>query len=91
MARRLGAGALVLGVTGGLDVCAGSSGALETAFARAQEALGHLPEPDVDQAASALQGRGLNAASGPGQAGPVRYAFFDDPNGVRIELVTHAR
>ena len=26
------------------------------------------------------------AASGPGQAGPVRYAFFDDPNGVRVEL-----
>ena len=47
--------------------------------------------PDVDQAASALQGRGLKAASGPAQAGPVRYAFFDDPNGVRIELVTHAR
>ena len=46
---------------------------------------------DVDQAASALQARGLKAASGPGQAGPVRYAFFDDPNGVRIELVTHAR
>jgi catechol 2,3-dioxygenase-like lactoylglutathione lyase family enzyme len=47
--------------------------------------------PDVDQAASALQGRGLKPASGPAQAGPVRYAFFDDPNGVRIELVTHAR
>jgi catechol 2,3-dioxygenase-like lactoylglutathione lyase family enzyme len=47
--------------------------------------------PDVDQAASALQARGLKAASGPGQAGPVRYAFFDDPNGVRIEVVTHAR
>ena len=29
--------------------------------------------------------------SGPGQAGPVRYAFFDDPNGVRIEIVTHVR
>ena len=46
---------------------------------------------DVDKAAAALQGRGLKAASGPAQAGPVRYAFFDDPNGVRIELVTHAR
>jgi catechol 2,3-dioxygenase-like lactoylglutathione lyase family enzyme len=47
--------------------------------------------PDVDQAAAALQARGLKPAAGPGQAGPVRYAFFDDPSGVRIELVTHAR
>ena len=46
---------------------------------------------DVDQGAAALQARGLKPASGPGQAGPVRYAFFDDPNGVRIELVTHTR
>jgi catechol 2,3-dioxygenase-like lactoylglutathione lyase family enzyme len=46
---------------------------------------------DVDQAAAALQARGLKPASGPGQAGPVRYAFFDDPNGVRFELVTHQR
>ena len=46
---------------------------------------------DVDQAATALQGRGLKAASGPAQAGPVRYAFFDDPNGARIELVKHDR
>jgi catechol 2,3-dioxygenase-like lactoylglutathione lyase family enzyme len=46
---------------------------------------------DVDKATAALQARGLKAASGPAQAGPVRYAFFDDPNGVRIEVVTHAR
>jgi catechol 2,3-dioxygenase-like lactoylglutathione lyase family enzyme len=46
---------------------------------------------DVDQAAAALQGRGLKPASGPAQAGPVRYAFFDDPNGARIELVKHDR
>ena len=46
---------------------------------------------DVDQAASSLQGRGLKPASGPAQAGPVRYAFFDDPNGARIELVKHDR
>ena len=46
---------------------------------------------DVDQAATALHGRGLKAASGPAQAGPVRYAFFDDPNGARIELVKHDR
>jgi catechol 2,3-dioxygenase-like lactoylglutathione lyase family enzyme len=46
---------------------------------------------DVDQATTALQGRGLKPASGPAQAGPVRYAFFDDPNGARIELVKHDR
>ena len=46
---------------------------------------------DVDQAATALQARGLKAASSSGQAGPVRYAFFDDPNGVRVEVVTHTR
>ena len=46
---------------------------------------------DVDQAASALQGRGLKPAAGPSQAGPVRYAFFDAPNGARIELVKHDR
>ncbi len=45
----------------------------------------------VDESTAALQKRGLKPVSGPGQAGPVRYAFFDDPNGVRIELVTHAR
>jgi catechol 2,3-dioxygenase-like lactoylglutathione lyase family enzyme len=45
----------------------------------------------VDEAAAALKARGIKLASGPGQAGAVRYAFFDDPNGVRIELVTHQR
>jgi catechol 2,3-dioxygenase-like lactoylglutathione lyase family enzyme len=45
----------------------------------------------VDESTAALQKRGLKPVSGPGQAGPVRYAFFDDPNGVRIELVTHSR
>ena len=45
----------------------------------------------VDAAATALKDGGVTIASGPAQAGPVRYAFLDDPNGVRIELVTHAR
>lgn len=46
---------------------------------------------NVDAAAAALNARGLKLVSGPAQAGPVRYAFVDDPNGVRIELVTHPR
>jgi catechol 2,3-dioxygenase-like lactoylglutathione lyase family enzyme len=45
----------------------------------------------VDEAAAALKERGVKLVSGPSQAGPVRYAFLEDPNGVRIELVTHSR
>jgi catechol 2,3-dioxygenase-like lactoylglutathione lyase family enzyme len=47
--------------------------------------------PSVDAAAAAVKERGIALTSGPAQAGPVRYAFLDDPNGVRVELVTHSR
>jgi catechol 2,3-dioxygenase-like lactoylglutathione lyase family enzyme len=46
---------------------------------------------NVDESAAALKERGARLVSGPAQAGAVRYAFFDDPNGVRVELVNHVR
>jgi catechol 2,3-dioxygenase-like lactoylglutathione lyase family enzyme len=50
-----------------------------------------LEVPDVDAAAAALRAAGVRNVGDPGTAGPVRYAFFEDPNGVRVEIVTHKR
>ena len=50
-----------------------------------------LEVSDVDLAAAALKSRGVKVISEPRQAGPVRYAFFEDPNGGRLELVQHSR
>jgi lactoylglutathione lyase len=67
-----------------------SATALEPSAARAVMSLA-VEVANVDEAAAALKGRGAKLVSGPSQAGAVRYAFFDDPNGARIELVNHPR
>jgi len=38
-----------------------------------------------------LKGKGLNVAVEPRSIGTVRYAFVDDSNGVRIELIHQQR
>jgi catechol 2,3-dioxygenase-like lactoylglutathione lyase family enzyme len=45
----------------------------------------------VEDAFKALQARGAKTISEPRSAGPVRYAFVEDPNGIRLELVNHPR
>lgn len=42
---------------------------------------------NVDEAFKALQDRGVKTVTAPRNAGNVRYAFVEDSNGVRIELV----
>jgi catechol 2,3-dioxygenase-like lactoylglutathione lyase family enzyme len=46
---------------------------------------------DVDEAATALKARGVKVVIEPRFAGAVRYAFFEDPNGVRVELLQRPR
>jgi catechol 2,3-dioxygenase-like lactoylglutathione lyase family enzyme len=43
--------------------------------------------PNVDQAVAALTGKGVKTIVEPKSIGTVRYAFVEDPNGVRIELI----
>jgi catechol 2,3-dioxygenase-like lactoylglutathione lyase family enzyme len=43
---------------------------------------------NVDEAYKALQSRGVKTISEPRVVQPVRYAFVEDPNGVRVELIT---
>jgi len=43
---------------------------------------------NVDEAFAALKSAGVKTISEPRVAQPVRYAFVEDPNGVRVELVT---
>ena len=46
---------------------------------------------NVDEAFKALQSKGIKTISEPRVAQPVRYAFVEDPNGVRVELITTLR
>lgn len=43
--------------------------------------------PNVDEAIATLKGKGLTVTTEPRSIGQVRYAFVDDPVGVRIELI----
>jgi catechol 2,3-dioxygenase-like lactoylglutathione lyase family enzyme len=43
--------------------------------------------PNVDEAVATLKGKGLTVTTEPRSIGQVRYAFVDDPVGVRIELI----
>lgn len=67
-----------------------ANAAVEPSAARAIQNLA-IEVPSVDDAFKALQGRGVKTISEPRDAGPVRYAFVEDPNGVRVELVKHSR
>jgi len=42
---------------------------------------------DVDAAVSALKAKGVKVISEPRSLNTVRYAFVEDPNGVRVELI----
>jgi catechol 2,3-dioxygenase-like lactoylglutathione lyase family enzyme len=46
---------------------------------------------DVDAAFKALQNRGVKTISEPRVVQPVRYAYVEDPNGVRVGLLTTLR
>jgi catechol 2,3-dioxygenase-like lactoylglutathione lyase family enzyme len=67
-----------------------ATGAVEPSATHAIQNLA-IEVASVDDAFKALQGRGVKTISEPRDAGPVRYAFVEDPNGVRVELVKHAR
>ena len=42
---------------------------------------------NVDEAVSVLKSKGVKTVVEPRSIGSVRYAFLEDPNGVRIELI----
>jgi catechol 2,3-dioxygenase-like lactoylglutathione lyase family enzyme len=43
--------------------------------------------PNVDEAVTALKGRGVKTTVEPRSIGTVRYAFVEDPNGILIEFI----
>lgn len=50
-----------------------------------------LEVTSVEEAFAAVQARGAKIISEPRSAGEIRYAFVEDPNGVRVELVHQPR
>lgn len=45
----------------------------------------------VDESTAALKAAGVKVVSEPRTLGPLRYAFLEDPNGVRVELIHRAQ
>jgi catechol 2,3-dioxygenase-like lactoylglutathione lyase family enzyme len=73
---------------GGVWLLAASSGA-ETPAPSLDRAIYNIAwlVPNVDEAVAALKGRGVKTVVEPRSINTVRYAFVEDPNGVRIELI----
>jgi lactoylglutathione lyase len=73
---------------GNVWLLAASSGA-ETPAPSADRAIQNVAwlVPNVDQAVEVFKSKGVKTTTEPRSIGTVRYAFVEDPNGVRIELI----
>ena len=73
---------------GGIWLFAANSGS-ETPSPSAERAIMSfgLQVPKIDSAAAALHQRGIRFPVEPRQLGDLWYAFAEDPNGVRVELL----
>ncbi|MQA28537.1 MAG: hypothetical protein GEU82_01690 [Luteitalea sp.] len=75
----------------GVWLLAASSGA-DTPAPSSDRAIQNiaLRVDDVDAAMSALKARGVKSVVEPRSLGTLRYGFVEDPNGVRVELISRA-
>jgi lactoylglutathione lyase len=73
---------------GNVWLLAASSGG-ETPAPSADRAIQNVAwvVPNVDQAVMVLKSKGVKTITEPRSIGTVQYAFVEDPNGVRIELI----
>lgn len=76
---------------GGVWLFAAASGdeSVAPSATRAIQAIA-LHVPNVDGGTAALKDQGIRVVTDPRTLGPLRYAFIEDPNGVRVELIRRA-